>query len=62
MDKKNIFKKIISTGAGKMHLKKKVPGERMLEEKLLHSWQKSSETLGVEIPVLPVTCNDKEKT
>lgn len=45
-----------------MHLKKKVPGERMLEEKLLHSWQKYSETLGVEIPVLPVTCNNKEKT
>lgn len=45
-----------------MHLKEKVPGERVLEEELLHSWQKYSETLGAEISLLPVTCNNKEKT
>lgn len=61
-NRKRIFKKINSTGAGKMHLKEKVPGERVLEEELLHSWQKYSETLGAEISLLPVTCNNKEKT
>lgn len=60
--KKRIFKTINSTGAGKMHLKEKVPRERVLEEKLLHSWQKYSKTLGAEISLLPVTCNNKEKT